>query len=166
MNRQNAAFFVSSLLKTFAGKIVADPFFAAVCGFCILAVCIVFFAVAIQIGRKIGRLESERNVARLLKANREDAIKRSRAVIGGQMAEQVAPFLAGFPCNPADARFVGKPVDFIAFPGAAEGKPVSEILFIEVKTGSSLLSKREKEVKEAVCSGRVRYVEYTPADIR
>ena len=91
---------------------------------------------------------------------RSDAIKRSRSVIGGQLAEQVAPFLPGFPCNPGDARFIGKPVDFIAFPGMTEGERVKEVLLIEVKTGKSALSGREKEIRRAVAEGRVRYVEY------
>ncbi len=91
---------------------------------------------------------------------RSDAIKRSRSVLGGQLAEQVAPFLPGFPCNPGDARFIGKPVDFIAFPGLTEDNTVHEVLLIEVKTGKSALSGREKEIKRAVAEGRVRYVEY------
>ncbi len=91
---------------------------------------------------------------------RKDAIKRSRSVIGGQLAEQVAPFLPGFPCHPGDARFIGKPVDFIAFPGMTEDNQVHEVLLIEVKTGKSALSGREKDVKKAVAEGRVRYVEY------
>jgi predicted Holliday junction resolvase-like endonuclease len=94
----------------------------------------------------------------------KDAIKRSRSVIGGQLAEQVAPFLPGFPCNPGDARFIGKPVDFIAFPGMTEDNQVHEVLLIEVKTGKSALSGREKEVKKAVAEGRVRYVEYRADD--
>lgn len=91
---------------------------------------------------------------------RSDAIKRSRSVLGGQLAEQVAPYLPGFPCNPADARFLGKPVDFVAFPGLTEDNKVQEVLLIEVKTGKSALSGREKEIKRAVAEGRVRYVEY------
>ena len=91
------------------------------------------------------------------KSERKDAVNRSRAVLSGQMIEQVAPFL---PCNPADVRFVGKPIDFIAFPGAVSNKPISEILFIEVKSGNSVLSEREKEIKLAVEKGKVRYVEY------
>ena len=78
------------------------------------------------------------------------------------MAEQIAPFLQGFPCNPADVRFVGKPVDFIAFPGASAGQEIQEVLLIEVKTGTSALSKRESEIKKAVQAGRVRYVVYNP----
>lgn len=91
---------------------------------------------------------------------RQDAIKRSRSVLGGQLAEQVAPFLPGFPCNPGDARFIGKPVDFVAFPGLTEDNTVHEVLLIEVKTGKSTLSGREKEIKRAVAEGRVRYIEY------
>lgn len=91
---------------------------------------------------------------------RSDAVKRSRAVLGGQMAEQVAPFLPNFPCNPADARFIGKPIDFIAFPGLDEKGTVEEVQLIEVKTGNSALSNREKEIKRAVNEGRVRYIEY------
>ena len=97
-----------------------------------------------------------------IKKERQDAINRSRAVIAGQMTEQVAPFLEGFPCNPAHARFIGKPVDFIAFPGLMENDEVREVLLIEVKTGTSTLSSREKEVKKAVEQGRVRYIEYNP----
>lgn len=96
----------------------------------------------------------------LLKKERQDAIKRSRAVLGGQMVEQVSPYLPGFPCNPADARFIGKPIDFIGFSGLAEKNCVDEVLLIEVKTGESKLSEREKEIKNAVKEGRVRYVEY------
>lgn len=91
---------------------------------------------------------------------RKDAVKRSKAVIGGQVAEQIAPFLPDFPANPSDARFIGKPVDFIVFSGLSETEKIDEILFVEVKTGKSALSEREKEVKKAVEKGNVRYVEY------
>ena len=91
---------------------------------------------------------------------RKDAVKRSKAVINGQIAEQIAPFLPDFPANPSDARFIGKPVDFIVFSGLSENEKIDEILFVEVKTGKSLLSEREKEVKKAIEKGNVRYVEY------
>jgi len=95
-----------------------------------------------------------------LKKVRQDAVKRSGAVKGGQIAEQLAPFLPNFPCNPADAHFLGQPIDYIAFPGLCEKNTVDEILLIEVKTNTSQLSAREKEIREAVKSGRIRYVEY------
>ena len=95
-----------------------------------------------------------------LKKIRQDAVKRSNAVKGGQLAEQLAPLLPNFPCNPADAHFLGQPIDYIAFPGLCENNTVDEILLIEVKTNTSQLSSREKEIREAVKSGRIRYVEY------
>lgn len=91
---------------------------------------------------------------------RKDAVKRSKAVINGQVAEQMAPFLPDFPANPSDARFIGKPVDFIVFSGLSENEKIDEILFVEVKTGKSLLNEREKEVKKAIEQRKVRYVEY------
>ncbi|MBR5646060.1 MAG: hypothetical protein IKX23_05420 [Treponema sp.] len=97
----------------------------------------------------------------MIKSIRADAIKRSRAVIGGQISEQVAPFLPDFPCDAADVKFIGKPVDFIGFVGLSKTDKVDEIVFIEVKTGDSKLSDREKEVKRAVEEKRVRYVQYT-----
>ena len=99
-------------------------------------------------------------MARKLKKVRQDALKRSNAVKGGQIAEQLAPYLPNFPCNPADAHFLGQPIDYIAFPGLCEKNTVDEILLIEVKTNTSQLSSREKEIREAVKSGRIRYVEY------
>ena len=95
-----------------------------------------------------------------LRTERRDAVQKSRAVLGGQLGEQLAPYLSDFPCNPADARFVGKPVDYVAFTGMAEGRPVEEIVFVEVKTGKAQLSPREKEIREAVRKGRVRFAEY------
>lgn len=114
------------------------------------------FFLALFLGRLLQSLIDRKKI----REAREDAVRRSRAVLGGQLAEQVAPFLPGFPCNPADARFIGKPVDFIAFPGSAEGAGIEEVLLIEVKSGKGSLSTREKEVRAAVEKGRVRYVEY------
>ena len=110
-------------------------------------------------GKRTGRLEVERGLSDRLAAERDDAVKRSRAVVGGQVAEQMAPYLPDFPCDPGDARFVGKPVDFVCFSGASSGE-IDEIIFVEVKTGVSALSKTEKSLREAIVAGRVRWVEY------
>jgi predicted Holliday junction resolvase-like endonuclease len=154
------------LLKSFLERMSSNMLFTAGFLLCALAVVIALIIAALQIGRKIGLLEGEKNAAEMLRAGREDAVKRSRAVLGGQMAEQIAPLLDGFPCNPADVRFIGKPVDFIAFPGIGEGRDISEVLFIEVKTGTSVLSKREREIKSAVEAGKIRYIIYNPDAFR
>lgn len=121
---------------------------------------IIFLIIVVLISFFIGKITERLKNSSREKKSRKDAIKRSRAVLGGQFAEQIAPLLPNFPCNPGDARFVGKPVDFIAFPGVAEGKPIEEILFIEVKTGEAKLSGREKEIRNLIENGKVRYAEY------
>jgi len=120
----------------------------------------VFLLIMMALAFKAGALSAKLALQDEFRKVRQDALKRSRAVLGGQAGEQVAPYLPRFPCNPADARFVGKPIDFIAFPGAAEGDEIEEILLIEVKTGESQLSQRERQIRDAVEQGRVRYVEY------
>ena len=113
----------------------------------------------LALGRRTGRLEAERGLPARLTEEREDAVRRSRAVIGGQVAEQLAPFFPDFPFDPSEVRFIGKPVDFIAFKGATSGV-VGEVAFIEVKSGSSSLSKVERSLREAIVEGRVRWCEY------
>lgn len=113
----------------------------------------------IRIGMLIGRLRAEKGFASRLEAERSDAVKRSRSVLGGQFSEQLSPFLPAFPADPTEVRFIGKPIDFIAFSGSSRGT-VDEILFIEVKTGNSKLSPVERSLRDAVGKGRVRYVEY------
>ncbi len=98
---------------------------------------------------------------------RKDAINRSRAVLTGQISEQISPYLPNFPCNPEDVKFLGRPVDFIGFVTSKsdedlplEERRIENIVFIEVKSGKSVLTKREKEVKKAIEEGRVKYIEY------
>ena len=139
---------VKNYLFQIINKLFSSPLLAA----SVTGVICLFFIVLLIV-QKI-------NFNKKIKQERADAIVRSRSVLNGQMVEQIAPYLPDFPCNAGDVRFIGKPVDFIGFTGMAEGNPVQEVLLIEVKTGSSVLSGREKEIKKAVQEGRVRYVEY------
>jgi len=88
---------------------------------------------------------------------RQDAIKRSEAVIKGKATEHLMPYLPDFHYDPNDARFIGAPIDFIVFDGLSEGK-LRNIVFVEVKTGQRpALSAREKQVEDAVRGGRVEH---------
>ena len=90
----------------------------------------------------------------------KERLKTSRAVMGGQISEQIAPFLPGFPFDPADCRFMGKPVDFIVFRGMQE-KEITEVIFLEVKSGTArALSPQERKLRDAVKAGRVRWEQY------
>ena len=90
---------------------------------------------------------------------RSKAIERSRAVLKGQFSEQLAPFLPDFPWSPNEARFIGKPIDFLVFKGADE-KNIEEIVFVEVKSGKSQLSSQERKLRDVVKSKKVSWVEY------
>jgi len=89
---------------------------------------------------------------------RQDAVERSQAVTAGKIYEQLIPYLPGFRFNPKDARFLGSPVDFVVFDGLNDGA-VRRVAFVEVKTGASQLSSRERLVRDAVKAGRVEWVE-------
>jgi len=125
----------------------------------VVLMAVVFLVIGLRLGRRSGRLEAERAFKAGDAASRDDAVRRSRAVLAGQIGEQLAPWLPGFPCDAADVRFVGKPVDFVAFPGASTGSP-REVVFIEVKAGDAKLSAPERALRQAVLEGRVRWVEY------
>ena len=144
------------MLKTFFSQLT-DLFARGGAGLFVLALCCAFFFV---LGTLFARVVFAASLSKKIAVERADAVKKSRAVLGGLAGEQVAPFMPGFPCNPADARFVGKPVDFVAFPGAADGDEIKEVLLIEVKSGEASLSKREREIKACVQEGRLRFVEY------
>ncbi len=91
------------------------------------------------------------------KGIREDAIKRSEAVIQGKVTEHLIPFFPDFKYNPKDARFMGTPVDLVVFDGLSEGE-MRNVVFVEVKTGKTAnLSSRERLVRNCVESKDVVY---------
>ena len=88
---------------------------------------------------------------------RKDALERSRAALKGKVGEQMAPILPMFEYEPADARFIGSPVDYIIFQGHSEEDPKS-ITFADVKTGKSAkLTPKQKEFKKIVEEGKVNW---------
>jgi predicted Holliday junction resolvase-like endonuclease len=102
-----------------------------------------------QVKLEAWKIEAEEKI-------RKDAVDKSSAVLSGKVTEHLAPYLPGFPYDPRDARFLGSPIDLIVFDGMAEND-VREIVFLEVKTGSSSLSTRERRVRDAVEERRVSW---------
>ena len=90
---------------------------------------------------------------------RKDAIEKSRAVILGKVSEHLVPFFPGFSHNPKDARFIGTPVDFVVFDGLDDGE-VRGITFVEVKTGASSLTTRERQIRNIVKQRVVEWEEF------
>lgn len=130
--------------------------------FTIITFAIIFLLgliIAYFVGQRIGMFRRDRFWEKELPTHRKDAIMKSRAVLSGNFSEQLAPFLPNFPFSPTECRFIGKPVDLIAFKGLDE-KNISEVVFIEVKSGKSKLSPVEKSLKEAIENKRVSFEEY------
>jgi predicted Holliday junction resolvase-like endonuclease len=89
---------------------------------------------------------------------REDAVQRSQAITAGKVHEQLIPYLPAFPYNPKDVRFLGSPIDLVVFDGLAEGR-VRRIVFLEVKTGGSSLTVRERCVRDVIQAREVEWAQ-------
>jgi len=80
--------------------------------------------------------------------------KKSSETRLGQISEHIIPFLSNCPYDPKNLHFLGNPVDYVCF-----DFDQGSITFIEVKSGNSKPSKRQKIVKNIVKTGRVYYDE-------
>jgi len=77
---------------------------------------------------------------------------QSTTVKHGKNWEHFVPFMKHFPGDKNNSVFIGQPIDFISF-----GE--EEITFIEVKTGSSQLSQKQKKIKDLVQTAKVKWRE-------
>ena len=125
----------------------------------ILVIALIAVFIAFWIGSKVGAFRKHKEWEEALPEHRKDAIMKSRAVLGGQFSEQLAPFLPNFKYLPTEARFIGKPIDFLVFKGMDE-KKINEVVFVEVKSGNAKTSSVEKSLKETIENKRVRWEEY------
>ena len=78
--------------------------------------------------------------------------KKSSEVRLGNIAETLAPFLDQFEFDPETCTFLGKPIDYISF-----GE--EEITIIEVKSGKSQLNSRQRQIRDQIKDGLVRWKE-------
>jgi len=79
--------------------------------------------------------------------------KKSSEVRTGKIVEQVAPFLEDYPLPAENARFIGEPIDFIHF-------EEDKITFVEVKSGKSQLSPKQKNIRNLITDGKVDFILY------
>lgn len=123
-----------------------------------LSIIIIIFLVAVM-AYSLGRILRDLYWKEQIEEIRKDAVKRSRAVLGGQFSEQLAPYFPDFPFSPTECRFIGKPVDFIVFKGMDE-KKIEEVVFVEVKSGKASLSSPERVLKDVIQEKKVSWVDY------
>lgn len=79
--------------------------------------------------------------------------KDSQSVKYGKMAEQWIPFAEKFPFAAEKFRFLGNPIDGVAFED-------EKIVFCEFKTASSQLNPNQKKIKELVEQKKVEWLEF------
>ena len=110
---------------------------------------------------KLHTLETEH--AASIKQARRDSTDQSRAVLKGKMAEQIAPLLPGFNYWPADARFLGDPIDYVVFNGysgvkdnGTDGNDL-EVVILDIKKGRAGLTRGQRQIARAIEEGRVRF---------
>ncbi len=101
--------------------------------------------------------------SRQLKQARAQSVKQSAATRRGQIAEELAPMLPGFPYNPADCKFLGDPIDYVIFDGLAAARTGDgdlhsiNIVFVDVKSGNANLNKYQRAIRAAVVAGNVTF---------
>ena len=77
---------------------------------------------------------------------------RSATIKFGQFYEKTFPWLSKHDINPNELHYLGDPIDYIAF-------TKDHIIFIEIKTGNSRLTKSQQLVREHVRSNNVLFIE-------
>jgi len=112
----------------------------------------------IAIGLLVALLYIQQWKARYTQVIRQDAVQRSQAVTSGKVHEQLVPYLPEFGFNPKDARFLGSPVDLLVFDGLDDGE-LRRVVFIEIKTGGSTLTGRERQLRDVVRARQVAWEE-------
>lgn len=94
---------------------------------------------------------------------RQQSVNASRSTIKGQIAEQLAPILAGFPYLPSDSHFIGDPIDYMVFNGYTDFKDRHivnddfELVIIDIKHNKAQLSEGQKQIAKAIEAGKVRF---------
>jgi predicted Holliday junction resolvase-like endonuclease len=124
----------------------------------IRAIAIIVALLVVGVGAfLVGYFKGKKYVSALWERSR----RQSRSVLGGVFSEQVAPFLPNFPkdLKASEARFIGKPIDFLIFKGMDE-QNITEIVFVEVKSGKSQLNTNERKLRDAIREKRVSWYEY------
>ena len=85
--------------------------------------------------------------------NKLNSQKKSSEVRTGKIAEQISPFLDDYPMDPSTARFIGDPIDFVHF-------DEDKVTFVEVKSGKSQLSKKQRNIRDKIKEGKVDFIVY------
>lgn len=87
---------------------------------------------------------------------RREAVSKSKSVVLGQVNEKIAPLLPEFKYSYKDLTFIGKGIDYIIFDWLAEWN-LNQIVFMEIKSWKSNLNNNEKQIRDIVEKGKIKY---------
>ncbi len=104
------------------------------------------------------KVQHEEELRREITKARKDGKQRSAAVQWGKTIEHFVPFMEEFPIPAEDVVFLGMPIDYVGFTNTGS-KTKCEVHFVEVKSGSSFLMGKQKNIKKAIQEGRVHWHE-------
>lgn len=102
--------------------------------------------------------QHEEELRREIVKARNEGKQRSAAVQWGKTIEHFVPFIDKFPIPAEDVVFLGMPIDYVGFTNTGS-KTKCEVHFVEVKSGSSFLMGKQKNIKKAIQEGRVYWHE-------
>jgi predicted Holliday junction resolvase-like endonuclease len=98
----------------------------------------------------------------LIKQSVKRSLDTQRAVVKGQVAEQMFPILMNlfYGYELADFKFIGgDPIDVVFFPGLSKGN-VHAVIFGDIKTGAAKLTKTQEVIKYLINSLNSPYVKW------
>jgi len=104
----------------------------------LIAVVIIFFLYARSLRERLSAMEFS---------------KSSQSVKYGLLTEQWIPFSKKFPFPPQNFKFLGQPIDGIAFND-------ENIVFVEFKTATSSLNEKQRHIKQLIEDGKIKWLEF------
>lgn len=84
--------------------------------------------------------------------------KATTSVGIGKIIEKVAPAIKGFKYDRRDCRALFEPIDYIVFDGlTSKNGWIDALFFVDIKTGKASLNEHQKQIRDAVKSGKVEW---------
>jgi predicted Holliday junction resolvase-like endonuclease len=85
------------------------------------------------------------------------AQKTAHAVNLGKIIEKIVPSFASFSYSAGDCRALFEPIDYLVFAGLTSRAKVDGLVFVDVKSGRARLNNVQRNIKDRVESGAVRF---------
>ncbi len=102
--------------------------------------------------------ERQNKLTKSKKKLKEKVGKATRSVNIGKNLERVAPILQDFKFDVHDCRALFDPIDYLVFDGlSSRNGIVDSIHFVEIKTGGAGLTKRQRQIRDTVEEGNVKW---------